>query len=712
MSATVASLRIAVALTAVAALALLSGGSTQAASFSPVFSASVSDSTPGQTSDLSLHLLIPAPDPNFDTIVTFIPAPFHIATDTDVPDGAIAGQLNAGSTLGLFDNPCNTSLPVTLDLLEATTDTSKPLPLYAGFQDNNQDGLPDNVTNYPDFLNRVAPGLQPIERLYGQGLVAGAEVYVNLVVFAPGTRLPRVPVLDPSLGYVTMAFLNDPTAPQRASAITSFCTPFSTDVVNFGVSKDNPSTPLDESGHQLRRNPHNAGAYNASTFIRSRWDSDADGIENRLDPCPYSADPGWDPRAYSAAADPDGNGIPSSCDTSDGTSPDVDRDGFQNRFDNCPLVANPDQRDTDGDGIGDACDRFPLDATDGGVAHREEACLASSIQIGAGGSAADPPVCPTGPDVPVPLALSVFPPDATLAVGRSNSLNASIFDPMTQIGVSAVTVNFQITGANPGSGNCVTSNSGGCQFSYTGTKPGQDSILATASANGQDLSRTDTANWVTPPANNDFANALVVDSLPFSATPQMAGSDNQPGEPTQCVPGATVWYKLTPQTHVFLRAETEVSGGTAIPAIYSGATLDSLRLLACANEGFGDSTPYPGVYDGPMHDSYSFAELDAGQTYYVQVGAFLLSSGLGQVHLDLVAASEGDTNCDGVTNGLDVLADLQTAAHVAVPSGSPVHCYAAGDYNCNLAPDAFDAIQILRRIVGLVVTMPVCTARP
>lgn len=46
----------------------------------------------------------------------------------------------------------------------------------------------------------------------------------------------------------------------------------------------------------------------------------------------------------------------------DGTLPDYDRDGWPDAFDVCPSVANQDQLDTNGDGVGDVCERTFVDA--------------------------------------------------------------------------------------------------------------------------------------------------------------------------------------------------------------------------------------------------------------------------------------------------------------------------------------------------------------
>jgi parallel beta-helix repeat protein len=74
-------------------------------------------------------------------------------------------------------------------------------------------------------------------------------------------------------------------------------------------------------------------------------DSDGDGIPNARDNCP--ATPNAD------QVDTDGDGLGNACD------PDDDNDGVADPSDNCALVPNADQSDIDGDGIGDACDPTP-----------------------------------------------------------------------------------------------------------------------------------------------------------------------------------------------------------------------------------------------------------------------------------------------------------------------------------------------------------------
>ena len=64
--------------------------------------------------------------------------------------------------------------------------------------------------------------------------------------------------------------------------------------------------------------------------------------------------------------DTDGNGIP------DCSDPDIDGDGIPNASDNCPSVYNPDQKDSDHNGVGDACQ--PVDSDGDGVLDAADNC--------------------------------------------------------------------------------------------------------------------------------------------------------------------------------------------------------------------------------------------------------------------------------------------------------------------------------------------------
>jgi hypothetical protein len=110
---------------------------------------------------------------------------------------------------------------------------------------------------------------------------------------------------------------------------------------------------------------------------------------------------------------------------------------------------------------------------------------------------------------------------------------------------------------------------------------------------------------VTPPINDNFANATVITSLPFNDVVSPTAT-TEFGEPQACnFMTQTVWYALTlPQTTV-VSADTVGSVGQGAISIYlgNGQGINSLSLQACTLGGS------PAVFTA-----------HAGLTYYVQGG--------------------------------------------------------------------------------------------
>lgn len=96
----------------------------------------------------------------------------------------------------------------------------------------------------------------------------------------------------------------------------------------------------------------------------SSADQDLDGVADDIDNCLLVSNPNQ--------LDSDGDGLGDLCDTSeycDAAGGDIDLDGICSYNDNCVLVSNPDQLDSDGDGVGDLCDVTPqyCDAAGGDI---------------------------------------------------------------------------------------------------------------------------------------------------------------------------------------------------------------------------------------------------------------------------------------------------------------------------------------------------------
>ena len=107
---------------------------------------------------------------------------------------------------------------------------------------------------------------------------------------------------------------------------------------------------------------------------------------------------------------------------------------------------------------------------------------------------------------------------------------------------------------------------------------------------------------VLPPPNDDFADAAMVDSLPYSqALLDTTAATTEVDDPTSCSAYQSVWYEYTPSSDVRITVET--AGYQANVSVYTGSP-GALTEVGCA-----------GGFNGARF------QLTGGQRYWVMIGS-------------------------------------------------------------------------------------------
>ena len=178
------------------------------------------------------------------------------------------------------------------------------------------------------------------------------------------------------------------------------------------------------------------------------------------------------------------------------------------------------------------------------------------------------------------------------------------------------------------------------------------------------------------PTNDNFANAIVVDSLPFNYTEFNNCATKQSGEPNHLGSsgGHSVWFSWTPASNQTAVINTKRSDFDTVLAVYTGNAVNSLTLVA-SNDDI-----VQGVY---LQSQVSFAAV-AGTTYHIAVDGYYSASetdsAVGTVVLNVDPPGNDDfTNAfalagvSGTTNGYNFNASKEAY--------EPAHAYDVGGHS-------------------------------
>jgi len=172
------------------------------------------------------------------------------------------------------------------------------------------------------------------------------------------------------------------------------------------------------------------------------------------------------------------------------------------------------------------------------------------------------------------------------------------------------------------------------------------------------------AAFPSPPANDNFADAGVISTLPFTDSGDLNGTTTEPGEPQFCTyQQETVWYAFTPSTTTVISADLNGSQGGVIVTAYqsNGGGIGGLAFISC---NFG----------GPL----TFTA-NANTTYYFQVGTYFSGPAHIQLNVRQVPPPPNDDFADAKAisglpyiDSVDMTAATTEAGEPVTPGGQPI----------------------------------------
>ena len=168
-----------------------------------------------------------------------------------------------------------------------------------------------------------------------------------------------------------------------------------------------------------------------------------------------------------------------------------------------------------------------------------------------------------------------------------------------------------------------------------------------------------------PASNDNFVNAAVVDpaSLPFTDTVTVDEATMESGESVPCGAGTsnaqTVWYAITPTSSGVLRMADNASFYYQFIAAYrqDGSGLSGLTNIGCTSWAYGQNS--------------TAVKVEAGKTYYIQMGANFASSGAITLTLQLVPPPANDNFADATTIGSLPFPNSVDTTAASVEPGEP-----------------------------------------